>query len=43
MPEGADAIDGFNIVDGKIYVNRVHDVRTETAVYTLDGKACGQR
>ncbi len=41
VPEGADAIDGFNVVGGKIFVNRMHGVRTETAVYTLEGKAAG--
>jgi prolyl oligopeptidase len=41
VPEGPDAIDSFNIVGNKIYVNRLHDVKTETAVYTLDGKPAG--
>ena len=43
VPEGTDAIDGFNIVGDKIYVNRLHDVKTETTVYTLDGKPAGKR
>jgi prolyl oligopeptidase len=41
VPEGPDAIDSFNIVGNKIYVNRLHDAKTETAVYTLDGKPTG--
>ena len=41
VPEGADAMDGFNIVGDKIYVNRLHDVKTETDVYALDGKPAG--
>lgn len=41
VPEGPDAIDSFSIVGGKIYVNRVHDAKTETAVYALDGKPAG--
>ena len=41
VPEGADAIDDFSIVGDKIYVNRLHDVKTETSVYTLDGKPAG--
>jgi len=41
VPEGPDAIEGFNIVGNKIYVNRIHDVKTETAVYALDGNATG--
>jgi prolyl oligopeptidase len=42
VPEEPDAIDSFNIVGNKIYVNRLHDVKTETAVYTLDGKPAGR-
>ncbi len=41
VPEGRDVIEGFSIVGGKIYVNRLHDVKTETAVYTLAGKPAG--
>ena len=42
VPEGPDVIDDFNIVGGKIYVKRLKDVQTQTAVYTLDGKPAGQ-
>ncbi|HVN93188.1 MAG TPA: prolyl oligopeptidase family serine peptidase [Terracidiphilus sp.] len=41
VPEGSDAIDGFNIVGDKIYVNRLHDAQLETSVYGLDGKPEG--
>jgi prolyl oligopeptidase len=41
VAEGPDPIDGFSIVGHKLYVNRMHDVKTETSVYTLDGKAAG--
>ena len=41
VPEGPDAIDGFNIVGAKIYVNHLHDVKIETDIYTLDGKRPG--
>ncbi len=41
VPEGPNAIDDWSIVGGKIYVNRLKDVKTETAVYSLDGKAAG--
>jgi prolyl oligopeptidase len=41
VPEGADVIDAWSIVGGKIYVNRLKDVKTETTVYTLDGKPAG--
>ena len=42
VPEGPDAIDGFNIVGGKIYVKRLKDVKTEITAYTLDGKPAGK-
>lgn len=41
VPEGPDVIDDWSIVGGKIYVNRLKDVKTETSVYSLDGKAEG--
>ena len=41
VPEGPDVIDGWSIVGGKIYVNRLKDVKTETSVYSLDGKPAG--
>jgi len=41
VPEGPDVIDGWSIVGGKIYVNRLKDVKTETTVFTLDGKSAG--
>jgi prolyl oligopeptidase len=42
VPEGPDAIDGWSIVGEKIYVNRLKDVKTESAVYTLEGKPAGK-
>jgi len=41
VPEGQDVIDAWSIVGGKMYVNRLKDVKTETSVYSLDGKAAG--
>ncbi|HUV69680.1 MAG TPA: prolyl oligopeptidase family serine peptidase [Terracidiphilus sp.] len=41
VPEGPDAINDWSIVGGKIYVNRLIDVKTETSVYSLDGKPAG--
>jgi prolyl oligopeptidase len=41
VPEGKDVIDGANVVGGKLFVHRLHDVRSETTVYTLDGKESG--
>ena len=41
VPEGTDSINGFNIVGDRIYVNHLHDVKTETDIYSLDGKPAG--
>jgi prolyl oligopeptidase len=41
VPEGPDVIDAWSIVGGKLYVNRLKDVKTETSVYTLEGKPAG--
>jgi prolyl oligopeptidase len=41
VPEGPDAIDDWSIVGGKLYVSRLKDVKTETAIYSLTGKAEG--
>ncbi len=42
VPEGKDVIEDFSIVGGKIYVKRLKDVKSETSVYTLDGKPAGK-
>ncbi len=41
VPEGKDVIDSFSIVGGRMFVSRLHDVKTETTIYTLDGKQSG--
>jgi prolyl oligopeptidase len=41
IPEATDAIDSWSIVGDRIYVNRLHDVKTEAAAFTLDGKPTG--
>ena len=41
VPEGKDVIDGYSIVGGKLFVSRLHDVKTQTTIYTLDGKQIG--
>jgi len=41
VPEGADVIDAWSIVGGRLYVNQLKDVKTETSVYSLDGKPAG--
>ncbi|MGA3343911.1 MAG: prolyl oligopeptidase family serine peptidase [Terracidiphilus sp.] len=42
VPEGPDVIEDFSIVGGKIYVERLKDVQSETTVYTLEGKPEGK-
>jgi prolyl oligopeptidase len=42
VPEGKNVIDDWSIVGGKVYVNRLVDVKSETDVFTLDGKPAGQ-
>jgi prolyl oligopeptidase len=42
IPEGQDPIDNFSIVGHKLYVNLLHDVKTQASVYSLDGKPAGK-
>ncbi|WP_446744852.1 prolyl oligopeptidase family serine peptidase [Silvibacterium acidisoli] len=42
VPEGKDVLDSFSIVGGKLFVSRLHDVKTETTIYSLDGKETGK-
>ncbi len=39
--EGKDVIDSFSVVGGKLFVSRLKDVKTETTVYTLEGRETG--
>jgi prolyl oligopeptidase len=41
VPEEPNVIDEWSIVGEKIYVKRLKDVKTEIAVYALDGTAAG--
>ena len=41
VPEGMDVISGITIVGGKLFVTGLHDVVTETRIFTLDGKPAG--
>ena len=41
IPEGPDPIEDFSIVGGKMYVERLNDVKPETAIYSLAGKQLG--
>lgn len=41
VPPGPDPITDFSIVGGKLYVQRLKDVKPETSVYSLQGKLLG--
>lgn len=41
VPEGPDVIEDFSIVGSKLYVRRLHDVKSEITAYTLAGKRAG--
>jgi len=41
VPEGKDVISGISIVGRKLFVTGLHDVVTETRIFTLDGKPAG--
>ncbi len=42
IPEAKDVIEGVSIVGGKMFVLRLHDVRSELTAYSLDGKESGK-
>jgi prolyl oligopeptidase len=41
IPEGKDVIDGFSLAGGHMFVQRLHDVKTETTIYSLAGQQTG--
>jgi prolyl oligopeptidase len=41
VPEGKDVISDITIVGGKLFATGLHDVVTETRIFTLDGKPAG--
>ncbi len=41
VPEGKDVIAAISIVGGKLFVTGLHDVVTQTRIFTLDGKPAG--
>jgi prolyl oligopeptidase len=41
VPEGKDAIQSASIVGGKLFVLRLHDVKSEVSIYTLAGEKTG--
>ena len=42
VPESKDVIEGVSLVDHKLYVLRLHDVRSELSAYSLEGKETGK-
>ena len=42
VPEAKDVLEGANIVGGKLFVQRLHDVKSEITIYTLEGKETGK-
>lgn len=42
IPEGRNAIAGFSLVGGKLFVNYLHNVTTQIKIFSLDGKALGE-
>jgi prolyl oligopeptidase len=41
VPQGSDVIQGFSIIGGRMFVQRLHDVKTVTAIDTLAGHQIG--
>ena len=41
VPPGTDSIADFSIAGGKLYVQRLKDVKPETSIYSLQGKLLG--
>lgn len=41
VPEGKNVIDGFSIVGSKLFVRRLQDVKSETSIYSPEGKLLG--
>ena len=42
VPEGKDVISGISIVGGSLFVTGLHDVVTETRIFTIEGKQVGK-
>jgi len=42
VPEGKDVIEDFAIVGRELFVRRLHDVKTETTIYSPEGRQIGQ-
>ena len=42
IPEAADVLEAANVVGNRFFVQRLHDVKSEVTVYSLDGKVSGK-
>ncbi|MGI8771867.1 MAG: hypothetical protein ACR2JE_10560 [Acidobacteriaceae bacterium] len=42
VPEGKNVIESASVVGGKLFVDRLADVKSETTIYTLDGTQVGR-
>jgi prolyl oligopeptidase len=42
VPVSDDAIDSFAAIGGKLFVNRLHNVTSQIAIYSLDGAKLGE-
>jgi len=42
IPEGPDAIAGFSLVGGKLFVSYLHNVTSQIKIFNLEGKALGE-
>ena len=42
IPEGRDAIAGFSLAGGKLFVTYLHNVTTQIKIFSLDGKSLGE-
>lgn len=42
VPAGDDAIESFTVIGGKLFVDRLHNVTSRIAIYSLDGARLGE-
>jgi prolyl oligopeptidase len=42
VPEGKDVIESISIVGGKLFATGLHDVISQTQIYSVDGKSAGK-
>jgi prolyl oligopeptidase len=42
IPAGQDAVQGFSLAGGKLFVSYLHNVSSQIKIFTIDGKAAGE-